>query len=97
MNTNDYIHDVCDFLDIDFPKIEYVKDFCTPTMLAMIEYQNEQATLRVKSDFQNPMDLYFAIAHELRHLWQIETGLFDFSSYKSANEIDIMGYNMQPE
>lgn len=45
----------------------------------------------------NELDIYFSIAHELRHLWQLENNKsLYFNNYKSTRELSINDYNNQP-
>ena len=66
-----FISERCSLLDIRKPKIEYKPQdfFPTSTMLAMCDSKGTVMYLR-SSDKTTP-DLLFAIAHELRHCWQI--------------------------
>ena len=42
-------------------------------------------------------ELCFAIAHEMRHIWQIKTyGETYFEDYKEAGSVSPVEYNMQP-
>ena len=52
--------------------------------------------LRTKYEYGD-VDMAFAIAHELRHKYQIDTHVFDFDNYKTSNELSIREYNLQNE
>lgn len=41
-------------------------------------------------------DIYFAIAHEMRHLWQFEKRREMFDAYQSNTVLSIHEYNLQP-
>ena len=98
MDIYDYIDEICDFLDIDCPEIEFTNKYRSPTMLAeLVIRQEDEPILRLRFDYENQADFYTAIAHELRHVWQIENGFFDFSNYKTVDIIGIEMYNLQAE
>lgn len=59
----------------------------------VIVENNQIAVVRVNGD----VDMAFAIAHELRHKYQIDTHVFDFDNYKTSNELSIREYNLQNE
>lgn len=88
----EYIENICDLLQIDVPEIEYRDKLLTETMLAMCDGQ--KIILKKKKP---SLDLYFSVAHELRHLWQIKTNEeYYFANYKPINETDLETYNLQP-
>lgn len=90
-DIEDYVIDVCELLGITAPQLLFTDKFKTPTMLASLEPD----CLKLKQT-NNFYDLCFAIAHELRHKWQIETDYdYYFSNYKDSTELDIIDYNMQ--
>lgn len=86
---------ICEILNIPCPKISYVtSDFPSKTMLA--KYVPEENTIYVK-DKKISVDVCFALAHELRHVWQMTTdkNLY-FGSYKQAHECsNKVEYNLQ--
>ena len=47
--------------------------------------------------YENKADLLFAIAHELRHKYQIDNHKFDFENYKTSTEVTTEEYNLQKE
>lgn len=89
----EYIEMICDDLQIDIPKVSYDSSkFLTDTMLALCD----GGTIYIKPiDKPNP-DYMFAIAHELRHLWQLKTDKdFYFEDYKEAGTVTVEDYNKQ--
>lgn len=92
----EYITDICKFLNIKKPSISYdTSHFTTKTMMAQCSSDGTTIYLN-KIDNPNP-DYMFAIAHKLRHIWQIKTNehLY-FSSYKPVNLCSsIEEYNLQ--
>lgn len=90
----EYIADICDLLDIDVPKISYdTSHFPTNSTMAMCDNKN---TIYLRDIYKPNPDYMFSIAHELRHLWQIETNKsFFFRNYKSSKELSVEKYNLQ--
>lgn len=84
---------ICRELELKKPRIEYVKELMTPTTLAAAF--PDDYILKVKANTSGH-DLYFAIAHELRHLWQWQKHPEMFADYKKPGELSITEYNMQP-
>lgn len=91
-----YITDICKLLKIKEPSISYdTSNFTTDTMMAQCDSHGTTIYLN-KIDKPSP-DYMFAIAHELRHVWQIKTNKhLYFSSYKPVNLCSsIEEYNLQ--
>ncbi len=91
---NRFIKLVCDDLYIIPPKIELV-EFKSKTQLA--SYIPSKKTLQIKNTYENILDLFFSICHELRHKYQIDNNLFDTENYKQLGELNNFDYNMQKE
>lgn len=93
---DDFVNLLCDILDIREPKISFdISDFTTNTMLA--QYDPKSKTIYLKNLDTPNLDQLFAISHELRHIWQIQTNkqLF-FSEYKPVELCNsIEEYNLQ--
>lgn len=81
-SMNEYISDICDILDIDVPTISYdTSNFPTKTTMAQCDLEEKTIFLR-KLSSPTP-DQLFAIAHEIRHIWQAESNpAYFFSNYK---------------
>ena len=91
-----YIKIICRDLKIKCPKVEIKKsNIITDTTLAA--YQPSNDMIVIKKEYENKYDLFFSIAHELRHKYQIENNLFDFEKYKQRENIDLKEYNTQEE
>uniref|UniRef100_UPI0018ABA2C2 hypothetical protein n=1 Tax=Faecalibacillus intestinalis TaxID=1982626 RepID=UPI0018ABA2C2 len=74
------------------------KKFNQGTQLAALAYENEKSILYLRTKYEyGDVDMAFAIAHELRHKYQIDTHVFDFDNYKTSNELSIREYNLQNE
>lgn len=95
-HLEEFIHDICDTLEIAIPTISYdTSNFSSKTMMAQTNPTDYTIYLK-KPDKLNP-DILFATAHELRHLWQIinDESLF-FSTYKAVDKLNsIEEYNLQ--
>lgn len=90
-----YIKDLCTILRIEQPTISFdASKFPTSTTMAMCSSDGLTIYLR-QSDKLTP-DLFFAIAHEMRHIWQIRTN-YDFflKDYKTSDKLPIEEYNLQ--
>lgn len=91
-----FIAEICDILNIPTPKISYnTTHFTTNTMMAQCDSTGKTIYLK-KYDKSNP-DQFFAIAHELRHIWQIQNNkhLF-FRTYKTIDKCSgVEEYNLQ--
>lgn len=96
MPIQEYILEICHFLEIDTPKISYdTTHFSNATMVA--QCNSKGTTIYIKKPGNTPTpDLFFAIAHELRHIWQIRTDYpAYFSDYRTAGEVSTEEYNLQ--
>lgn len=93
---NEYIKNVCEILKITPPDISYdISHFPTKTTLAQCSSDGTTIYLR-HITLSNPDDV-FAIAHELRHIWQIRNDYDEyFTNYKTSDEIGVEAYNNQP-
>ena len=90
-----YITDVCKILNIKPPIVSYdTSHFQSETMLAQCNSAGTTIFIRCFKTFSP--DCAFAIAHELRHIWQIRTDYEWFlSDYQTADKIDTETYNNQ--
>ena len=91
-----FITDICELLDITVPSISYdISHFSTKTTMAQCELTNNVIYLN-KLDKPNP-DYLFAIAHELRHIFQYQYDeQFYLSNYKTSDNCSsIEEYNLQ--
>lgn len=85
------VEELCALLKIDVPEIIFTTEFPTKTMQAMVE----DGKLYLRNKELNP-DLAFAIAHETRHLWQMEYHAEEYyKNYKQREEVGIEKYNLQ--
>ena len=92
---DNFIAEICFMLNINKPSVSYdTSHFAADTMMAQCNSSGDTIYLK-KKDKPNP-DYLFAIAHELRHIWQISTNRkLYFSNYQT---VDILGnekYNSQ--
>lgn len=93
---HEFINDICDILNIPIPSISFdTSNFPTDTMMAQVDSSGNTIYLK-KYDKLNP-DQLFSIAHELRHIWQIENyhDIY-FSNYQTVDKIGTERYNLQP-
>nr|DAG52895.1 MAG TPA: PolyVal Metallopeptidase superfamily domain [Caudoviricetes sp.] len=81
---SNYINNICDILNITTPIISFdVSNFQTHTMMAQCNVSGDTIYLRKVN--LNP-DYLFAIAHELRHIWQIRTNKSKFFDHYKPRE-----------
>ena len=78
-----FIKIICDTLEIGIPKIYKVERLSTPTTLAEYDKKND---ILFYIDLGN-LDIYFTIAHELRHKWQTKYHSDWFENYNSSKKI----------
>lgn len=96
----DFIKEVCEDLCIKIPDsiITEDKKFNKGTQLATLVYENGKSLLYLRTKYKyGDVDMAFAIAHELRHKYQIDTHVFDFDNYKTSDKLSIREYNLQSE
>ena len=92
----EFITDICELLDIPVPSISYdTSHFPTKTTMAQCELTSNTIYLN-KIDNPNP-DYLFAIAHELRHIFQYQDDeQFYLSNYKTSDNCSsVEEYNLQ--
>ena len=92
----EFITDICVLLEIPVPSISYdTSHFPTETTMAQCELTSNTIYLN-KIDKPNP-DYLFAIAHELRHIFQYQDNeQFYLSNYKTSDNCSsIEEYNLQ--
>lgn len=93
-----FIKKICnEILKIKPPALIMAEDdaFSTPTMLAKLNAT--ERTIYIRKNIRRTPDIFFAISHELRHLWQFEKEFDRFC--KGKYKIENAGseeYNLQP-
>jgi hypothetical protein len=92
VNYSEFIEIVCSNLKITKPIVEEVLFLHTPTQLA--EYVPADNALKYRMG-KMPLDIMFAIAHELRHIWQMKNCPEIFQNYINSTDTDIEQYNLQ--
>lgn len=96
MIISNYINSICNILKIATPSISFdTSKFPSGTMMAQCNIDGNTIYIR-KTDKPNP-DYLFAIAHELRHIWQIQTNKSKFFDYYKPREDcnSVEEYNLQ--
>lgn len=92
----DFINDICNILNISVPSVSFdTSNFQTDTMMAQCKSDGSVIYIK-KIDKPNP-DYLFSIAHELRHIYQIQTDyewfLSDYKPIDLCNSTE--EYNLQ--
>lgn len=90
-----YVTVISRILHIDPPKIRYrLPPGMSPTTLAAASSDGEEICVKNQPP---SADLYFSIAHELRHIWQLRTDPEKYmTGYKTRADLDVEAYNLQP-
>lgn len=85
--------EICDILDISTPDIKFVSAdrMNTDTQIAAL---TPDAVL-IRNDIAVSPELFFALAHELRHAYQIANGE-SLEEYRTSDRISVEQYNLQP-
>lgn len=88
-----FSREICDILDISAPDIKFVSAdrMRTGTQIAAL---TPNAVL-IRDDIAVSPELFFALAHELRHAHQIAHGK-SLEEYRTSDRISIEQYNLQP-
>lgn len=86
-----FIKIICNTLEISIPKIYKVQRLSTPTTLA--EYDKGKDILFYKDT--GTVEIFFSIAHELRHKWQLKYHPDWFTDYMPSKDLNLLEYNMQ--
>lgn len=93
---HNFINDICEILNISVPVVSFdTSSFQSKTTMAQVNRSCD--TIYIKNHDNHDPDLFFSIAHELRHVWQIRTNeeLY-LSEYKPVDSCgSIEEYNLQ--
>lgn len=90
-----FIKGICDELGIPVPKIKINNR--SDTQLACLVINDDKYTLLLRNDYDNIIDVYFSLAHELRHEYQAVNDYFRKDCYKRRNKLSLRDYNLQLE
>lgn len=91
---------ICDILKINEPAIVYTdekKYFSSSTTMAAMECGANEIYINKNYLPGTDFDLLFCIAHECRHLWQVNNSKVDYKKYRSSNFLSKTEYNNQIE
>lgn len=93
---NKFIKEICKILKIKIPSVSFdTSCFASPTTVAQCG-NNGTCIFLKKYDKPNP-DQFFAIAHELRHVWQHKYNRAVLGGYKPIDLcVSVDEYNLQP-
>lgn len=88
-----FAREICDILEISVPDIKFVSAdrMHTGTQIAAL---TPNAVL-IRDDIAVSPELFFALAHELRHAHQIAHGE-SLEEYRTSDKIGVERYNLQP-
>lgn len=91
-----FVHDVCDILRIEMPSISFdTSKFLSSTMMAQVDLK--KSILYIRKSKRITPDCFFAIAHELRHIWQYQNDeQYYLSDYRTSDKCaSVEEYNLQ--
>lgn len=80
------------------PSVSYdTSKFNSKTMMSMAEINEKGSKIYLMKKSNPDPDYLFAIAHEMRHIWQAKTNMdLYLSNYKTANQFSSVNeYNLQ--
>ena len=88
-----FVKDVCAILHIDAPRVEFVpaESMRTDSQLAA----SIPGKILVVNDVKVSPELFLALAHELRHVYQIANGA-NLEEYQTSDKMTVDEYNLQP-
>lgn len=87
-----------DVLGTEEPKIIFrpKEFFFTPTTWAALGESGTSIVVNYNIDFDDKPDILLAISHEMRHLWQMQTGKIS-ENYSPSDNSNLQKYNLQWE
>lgn len=88
-----FSREICDILDIPVPVIKLVSTDRMHTVTQIAALTPDSVLIR--NDIEISAELFFALAHELRHAYQIASGE-SLEEYRTSDRISIEQYNLQP-
>lgn len=89
-----FIDYICLDLFITKPEIRYVDSFVqSPTMRMAVDI--EERVILIKNNIDIDLDFFFDLAHELRHVYQIDCGYFRKEDYVQRQDSTLEEYNKQ--
>lgn len=94
MRLDDFTAKIASMLGVPCPELRFVATLSTPTQIAAMDSENLILTLRSSA---SDLDAAFAVAHELRHLWQQQTERFDLDEHAVPGSVSTIDYNLQAE
>ena len=88
-----FAREICDILDISVQAVKFVSAdrMHTGTQIAALTPD----AILIRDDIAVSPELFFALAHELRHAYQIANGE-SLEEYRTSDQIGVERYNLQP-
>lgn len=89
----------CKILNLEQPTVKYEppNKFATPTTKAGINPDKNVIAININTVWESPVEIWWVISHELRHLWQVKNGQFNVDNYNPSQENNLKSYAMQFE
>lgn len=95
MNIKQMIKLNADALGIEPPNVKTVERLGTPSTIAAAATDGSHIAVVKDINVLTETFVFFAISHEMRHIWQIRSG-FNLTDYAESADTDITAYNSQP-
>ena len=99
MSILQFANECSDYLGIDCPKITFGFSKLKQGNLSMLVLDENKRvkSIKVIDEFEEILDIYFAICHELRHVYQTVYAPDLFSQYATIDDgLSTEEYNLQP-
>lgn len=89
----------CKILNLEQPTVTYEppNKFATPTTKAGINPDKNVIAINIDTVWESPVEIWWVISHEMRHLWQVKNGQFNVDNYNPSQENNLKSYAMQFE
>lgn len=88
----------CQKLQIEIPKLKFAAAaaFPAPTVRAALSEDFNEIAINTSVNW-SALDIWFAVSHESRHMWQHLNGIFNSSEYVPSDGKNLKTYNEQKE
>lgn len=92
----DFVDELCELLNINVPSICFdTRMFPSKTTMALTDPTG--TVIYIRKNITDKFDLFFAIAHEVRHVWQMRTDKDSYSKDYKPSDLcaSVEDYNLQ--
>lgn len=76
----------CETLKLKQPTVTYESPnkFATSTTKAGINPDKNVIAINIDTVWESPVEIWWVISHEMRHLWQVKNGQFNVDNYNPS-------------